>query len=40
MPSWREQLTVYAFVVRFFLSVMYNTVVMKLNLMLVREIIN
>lgn len=33
VPSWREQLTVRAFVVRFFLAVMYNTIVMKLNLM-------
>jgi hypothetical protein len=33
VPSWREQLTVRAFVFRFFLAVMYNTIVMKLNLM-------
>ncbi|TKW05529.1 hypothetical protein SEVIR_7G182400v4 [Setaria viridis] len=32
VPSWREQLTVRAFVVSFFLSVMFSVIVMKLNL--------
>ncbi|KAL6651068.1 hypothetical protein ACP70R_009993 [Stipagrostis hirtigluma subsp. patula] len=32
VPSWREQLTVRAFVVGFILSVMFNVIVMKLNL--------
>ncbi|XP_062184464.1 probable metal-nicotianamine transporter YSL11 [Phragmites australis] len=32
VPSWREQLTVRAFVVGFLLSVMFNVIVMKLNL--------
>ncbi|KAK3142027.1 hypothetical protein QOZ80_4BG0341230 [Eleusine coracana subsp. coracana] len=32
VPTWREQLTVRAFVVSFFLSVMFSVIVMKLNL--------
>ena len=32
VPSWREQLTVRAFVVSFFLAVMFSVIVMKLNL--------
>ncbi|KAF2935005.1 probable metal-nicotianamine transporter YSL12 [Oryza sativa Japonica Group] len=32
VPSWREQLTVRAFVVSFFLSIMFSIIVMKLNL--------
>ena len=32
VPSWREQLTVRAFVVSFFLAVMFNIIVMKLSL--------
>ena len=32
VPSWREQLTVRAFVVSFFLAVMFSIIVMKLNL--------
>ncbi|KAM3368743.1 hypothetical protein ACQJBY_016957 [Aegilops geniculata] len=32
VPSWREQLTVRAFVASFFLAVMFNIIVMKLNL--------
>ena len=32
VPSWREQLTFRAFVVSFFLSVMFSVIVMKLNL--------
>ena len=32
VPSWREQLTVRAFVVSFFLSVMFSIIVMKLGL--------
>ncbi|XP_040379412.1 probable metal-nicotianamine transporter YSL13 [Oryza brachyantha] len=32
VPSWREQLTVRAFVVSFFLSIMFSVIVMKLNL--------
>ncbi|XP_002269277.1 probable metal-nicotianamine transporter YSL7 [Vitis vinifera] len=32
VPSWREQLTVRAFVVRFVLSVLFTFIVMKLNL--------
>ncbi|KAJ0968959.1 hypothetical protein J5N97_021836 [Dioscorea zingiberensis] len=32
LPSWKEQLTVRAMVVSFFLSVMFSVIVMKLNL--------
>ncbi|CAN6268600.1 unnamed protein product [Urochloa humidicola] len=32
VPSWREQLTVRAFVVSFFLAVLFSIIVMKLNL--------
>ncbi|KAM0950112.1 putative oligopeptide transporter, OPT superfamily [Dioscorea sansibarensis] len=32
VPSWREQLTVRALVVSFFMSVMFSVIVMKLNL--------
>jgi hypothetical protein len=32
VPSWRDQLTVRAFVVSFFLAVMFSVIVMKLNL--------
>uniref|UniRef100_A0A804UMT5 Metal-nicotianamine transporter YSL7 n=1 Tax=Zea mays TaxID=4577 RepID=A0A804UMT5_MAIZE len=32
VPSWREQLTVRAFVVSFFLAIMFSVIVMKLNL--------
>jgi hypothetical protein len=32
VPSWREQLTVRAFVVSFFLAVMFSIIVMKLGL--------
>ncbi|KAJ1271933.1 hypothetical protein BS78_06G164100 [Paspalum vaginatum] len=32
VPSWREQLTVRAFVVSFFLAVMFSVIVMKLSL--------
>ncbi|CAO2043068.1 unnamed protein product [Urochloa humidicola] len=32
VPSWREQLTVRAFVVSFFLAVLFSVIVMKLNL--------
>uniref|UniRef100_A0A0E0DGC0 Uncharacterized protein n=1 Tax=Oryza meridionalis TaxID=40149 RepID=A0A0E0DGC0_9ORYZ len=32
VPSWREQLTLRAFVVSFFLSIMFSIIVMKLNL--------
>jgi hypothetical protein len=32
VPSWREQLTLRAFVVSFFLAVMFSVIVMKLNL--------
>uniref|UniRef100_A0A0D9ZN89 Uncharacterized protein n=1 Tax=Oryza glumipatula TaxID=40148 RepID=A0A0D9ZN89_9ORYZ len=32
VPSWREQLTVRAFVVSFFLVIMFSVIVMKLNL--------
>ncbi|KAE9586127.1 hypothetical protein Lal_00009882 [Lupinus albus] len=32
VPSWRNQLTVRAFVVSFFLSVLFSFIVMKLNL--------
>ncbi|RWW62568.1 hypothetical protein BHE74_00030290 [Ensete ventricosum] len=32
LPGWREQLTVRAFVVSFFLAVMFSVIVMKLNL--------
>ncbi len=32
VPSWREQLTVRAFVVGFLLSIMFNIIVMKLSL--------
>ncbi|PNT61516.1 hypothetical protein BRADI_5g16160v3 [Brachypodium distachyon] len=32
VPTWREQLTVRAFVVSFFLAVMFSVIVMKLNL--------
>ncbi|KAG8065352.1 hypothetical protein GUJ93_ZPchr0004g39632 [Zizania palustris] len=32
VPTWREQLTVRAFVVSFFLSIMFSIIVMKLNL--------
>ncbi|CAL9124698.1 unnamed protein product [Musa textilis] len=32
VPGWREQLTVRAFVVSFFLAVMFSVIVMKLNL--------
>ncbi|KAJ1694089.1 hypothetical protein LUZ63_010787 [Rhynchospora breviuscula] len=32
VPTWREQLTVRAFVVSFFLSILFSIIVMKLNL--------
>ncbi|KAF0893431.1 hypothetical protein E2562_025230 [Oryza meyeriana var. granulata] len=32
VPSWREQLTVRAFAVSFFLAIMFSVIVMKLNL--------
>jgi hypothetical protein len=32
VPSWREQLTVRAFVVGFILSILFSVIVMKLNL--------
>lgn len=32
VPSWRNQLTVRAFVVSFFLSILFSFIVMKLNL--------
>jgi OPT oligopeptide transporter protein len=32
VPSWKKQLTVRAFVVAFFLAVMFSVIVMKLNL--------
>ncbi|KAK3144204.1 hypothetical protein QOZ80_4AG0310030 [Eleusine coracana subsp. coracana] len=32
VPTWREQLTVRAFVVSFFLAIMFSIIVMKLNL--------
>jgi uncharacterized oligopeptide transporter (OPT) family protein len=32
VPSWQEQLTVRAFVVSFFLAVLFSVIVMKLNL--------
>ena len=32
VPSWREQLTVRAFVVGFILAILFSVIVMKLNL--------
>ena len=32
VPTWREQLTLRAFVVSFFLAIMFSVIVMKLNL--------
>lgn len=32
LPIWKDQLTVRAFVVSFFLSIMFSVIVMKLNL--------
>jgi hypothetical protein len=32
VPTWREQLTIRAFVVSFFLAIMFSVIVMKLNL--------